>query len=150
MGKRKCAYFYLVPLPSTQLLNDAMLKQFLTTLQRSSSSEWRKVLYTYSVTSYSCSSRDDCVKISRLLYRDVAIGIFNVLTTSFYGMNQRIRRYKQKKKLISKISVDSNFTFLSYAWLCVFHCSNRLLCWIKSHVRDFFLWKLLSFHTENL
>ena len=47
-----------------------------------------------------------------------------------------IRRYKQKK-LISKISVDSNFTFSSYAWLCVFHCSHRLLCWIKSRVRDF-------------
>ena len=40
------------------------------------------------------------------------------------------------KKLISKISVDSNFTFLSYARLCVFHCSHRLLCWIKSRVRD--------------
>ena len=46
-----------------------------------------------------------------------------------------------KKKLISKISVDSNFTFSSCAWLCVFHCSHRLLCWIKSRVRDF-LWKL--------
>ena len=42
-----------------------------------------------------------------------------------------------KKKLISKISVDFNFTFSSYAWLCVFHCSHRLLCWIKSLVRDF-------------
>ena len=47
-----------------------------------------------------------------------------------------IRRYKPKK-FISKISVDSNFTFSSYAWLCVFHCSHRLLCWIKSRVRDF-------------
>ena len=47
-----------------------------------------------------------------------------------------IRRYKQKK-LISKISVDSNFTVSSYAWLCVFHCSHRLLCGIKSCVRDF-------------
>ena len=42
-----------------------------------------------------------------------------------------------KKKLISKISVDSDFPFSSYAWLCVFHCSHRLLCWIKSRVRDF-------------
>ena len=42
-----------------------------------------------------------------------------------------IRRYKQKK-LISKISVDSNFTFSSYAWSCVFHCSQRLPCWKKS------------------
>ena len=37
----------------------------------------------------------------------------------------------------SKISVNSNFTFSNYAWLCVFHCSHRLLCWIKSRVRDF-------------
>ena len=59
-----------------------------------------------------------------------------------------IRRYKQKK-LISKISVDSKFKFSSYAWLCVFHCSHRLLCWINSRVREF-LWKLLSFHTEMI
>ena len=57
-----------------------------------------------------------------------------------------IKRYK-KKKLISKISVDSNFMFSSYGWLCVFHCSHRLLCWIKSRIWDF-SWKLLSFHTE--
>ena len=59
-----------------------------------------------------------------------------------------IRRYKQKK-LKSKISVGSNFTFSSYAWLCVFHCSHRLLCYINSRVRDF-LWKLLSFHTKMI
>ena len=35
-----------------------------------------------------------------------------------------IRRYKQEH-LISKISADSNFTFSSYAWLCVFHCSHN-------------------------
>ena len=57
-----------------------------------------------------------------------------------------IRRCKQKQP-ISKISADSNSTFSSYAWSCVFHCSHRLLCCIKSRVRDF-LWKLLSFHTE--
>ena len=34
----------------------------------------------------------------------------------------------KKIKLIPKISVDSNS---SYAWLYVFHCSNRLLWWIK-------------------
>ena len=56
-----------------------------------------------------------------------------------------IRRCKQKK-LISKISVHSNFTFSSYA--CVFRCSHRPLCWMKSCIWDF-LWKLLSFHTEN-
>ena len=57
-----------------------------------------------------------------------------------------IRRYKQKK-LISKSSVDSNSMFSSYTWLYMFHCSHRLLCWIKSCVRDF-LWKFLSFHTK--
>ena len=33
-----------------------------------------------------------------------------ILTTSFYGMNQKMLT----KKLISKISVDSNFAFSSY------------------------------------
>ena len=54
-----------------------------------------------------------------------------------------IRRYKQEK-LISKISVDFNFTFFSYAWLCVFRCSHRLLCWIKSCVQNF-LWNCSHF-----
>ena len=61
-------------------------------------------------------------------------GIFCDFHNIFLCMN---RRYKQKK-LISKISVDSNRKFLCYAWFCVFHCSHRLLCWIKSRVRDFF------------
>ena len=39
-----------------------------------------------------------------------------ILTTPFYGMNQK---YKQQK-LNSKISVDSDFMFSSYAWVCVF------------------------------
>ena len=43
----------------------------------------------------------------------------------------------RQRKPISKISADSNFTFSSYAWLCVFHFSHRLLCWIKSCVRGF-------------
>ena len=60
-----------------------------------------------------------------------------MILTPFYAMNQKIGLFKQKT-LISKISVDSNFTFSSYAWLCVLHCSHRLLCWIKSRVRHFF------------
>ena len=37
-------------------------------------------------------------------------------TTSFYDMNQKIKtKTKTKKKIKSKISVDSNFTFSSYA-----------------------------------
>ena len=47
-----------------------------------------------------------------------------ILTTSFYDMNQKT----STKKLISKISVGSNFAFASYA-ICmiyaVFHCSVR-------------------------
>ena len=43
----------------------------------------------------------------------------------------------QKKGVSKIISLDSKFTFSSYVWLCVFHCSHRLLCWIKSRVRDF-------------
>ena len=39
-----------------------------------------------------------------------------------------------KKKKLIKISVDSNFTLSSYAWLCAFHCSHRLLCWRNSRV----------------
>ena len=40
-----------------------------------------------------------------------------ILTTSFYGMNQKIHcvTKKKKKKLIPKVSVDTNFTLSSYA-----------------------------------
>ena len=31
----------------------------------------------------------------------------------------------------------------------MFHCSHRLMCWIKSRVADF-LWQLISFHTEMI
>ena len=73
--------------------------------------------------------------------------LFNIQCFSHLCMAW-IRGYRSKK-LVSNILVDSSFTFSSYAWLCVFHCSHRLLCWIKSRVRDF-LWKLLSFHTEKI
>ena len=76
-------------------------------------------------------------------------GIFSDFNIIFLWHESEDTMYKQKK-LISKISVDSNFTFSSYAWLCVFHCSHRpcrLQCWIKRRVRDF-LWKLLSFHNK--
>ena len=33
-----------------------------------------------------------------------------------------------KKRVISKISVDSNFTFTSYAWLGALALLHRLLC----------------------
>ena len=33
--------------------------------------------------------------------------------------SEEVNQKKKKKKLISKISVDSSFTFSSYAWLCV-------------------------------
>ena len=50
-----------------------------------------------------------------------------------------------KKSLFPKFQLIPILRF--HAWLCVFHFSHRLLCWIKSHVWDF-LWKLLSFHTK--
>ena len=30
---------------------------------------------------------------------------------------------------LHKLSINSNVTFSSYAWLCVFHCSHRILYW---------------------
>ena len=41
-----------------------------------------------------------------------------ILTTSFYGMNQKIST--TTKKLISKISFDYNIMFSSFAWLSFF------------------------------
>ena len=53
-------------------------------------------------------------------------------------------------KVISKISVDSNFPFTSYAWLCALALLHqRLLCWIKSCQWDF-MQKKLSFHKEMI
>ena len=53
------------------------------------------------------------------------------------------------KKVISKISVDSNFTFSSYAWLRALALPHRLLCWINPCQPEF-MWKLLLFHTEMI
>ena len=36
-----------------------------------------------------------------------------------------LEEIKEKK---SKISVNSNFKFSSYAWFHLFHCSHGLLC----------------------
>ena len=55
-----------------------------------------------------------------------------------------------KKKLISKISVDSNFEFTSYAWLCCVSLLHRLQYWINCRWR-WFTWKLLSsFNTKMI
>ena len=59
---------------------------------------------------------------------------------------QKIGRYYWKK-LISKISVDSNISFTSYAWLCALILLCRLLCWINSQTWEF-LGKMLLFHLE--
>ena len=48
---------------------------------------------------------------------------WSVILTYFYDINL---------KVISKISVDSNFTFTSYAWLSALALLHKLLCWIKS------------------
>ena len=55
-----------------------------------------------------------------------------------------IRRYKQKKKHISKISVDSNFLFTSYAWLCSVSLPHIDYC-VELILIDK---KMLSFHKE--
>ena len=55
---------------------------------------------------------------------------------------------KQTKKFISKILVDSNFTFTSHAWLC---CVSFLHIdyFVESIVVDNNIHaKVLSFHTE--
>ena len=52
-----------------------------------------------------------------------------------------------KKKMISKISVDSNFTFTSYTGLCAMALLYRLQGLINSG-RWESMWKLLLFHTE--
>ena len=48
-----------------------------------------------------------------------------ILIKSFYDINQQILR---KKRLFPKFSVDSDFPFASYAWLCTLALLNRLLC----------------------
>ena len=53
---------------------------------------------------------------------------------------------------INQKSLFQNFSwfqFLHFQVMDDYHCSHRLLFWIKSHVRVF-LWKLLSFHTEMI
>ena len=47
-----------------------------------------------------------------------------ILTAPFYGINQKILT----KKIISKISVHSDFSFTSYVWLCAMALLHRLLC----------------------
>ena len=60
------------------------------------------------------------------------------LTTFFYGMNQKIKNKKNFVKF-SKFQLIPIFCFQVRHDYCVFHCSHRLLCWIKSCVQDF-LW----------
>ena len=50
-----------------------------------------------------------------------------------------------KKKAISKISVHSNISFTSYAWILL----NKLLCWINSLTREF-MGKLFLFEPEMI
>ena len=83
-----------------------------------------------------------------LLYLFFLKGIFSDSNNIFFMA--RIRRYKQKKSLFPKFQLKFQFYFFQVMpWLCVFHCSHRILCWIKSRVRDFLL-KMLSFHTEMI
>ena len=52
-------------------------------------------------------------------------------------------QYKQNK-LISKILVEYNFVFTSYAWLCVLYCSTDYYVVYKCK------WKMLLFHNETI
>ena len=56
-----------------------------------------------------------------------------VYTTSFYARNQK------NKKVISKISVDSSFTFISYAYMIMCIC---IICSVDYCV------KIALFQTE--
>ena len=51
-----------------------------------------------------------------------------LMLKDIFSDSNNIFLWHETKKIKSKISVDSNFTFSSYAWLSVFHCSHRLLC----------------------
>ena len=56
----------------------------------------------------------------------------------------RIWRYKQKKSPFPKFQLIPILCFqVMHDYRCVFHCSHRQLCWIKSLTQDF-LWELLS------
>ena len=58
-------------------------------------------------------------------------------------MNKEI---KTKEAYISKISVDSNFTFSGYAWFCS-HLKNYC---VELTLLDKHYVELLSFHTEMI
>ena len=47
------------------------------------------------------------------------------------------------QKLISKISVDYNFVFTSFAWLCVLDC-------FLDYCVVLFEWQMLSFHNDMI
>ena len=57
------------------------------------------------------------------------------------------KRYKQNQH-VSKMSVDSNFAFTSYAGLCVLVWLHGLLYLIKSRIYKTLWEKLLLFHKE--
>ena len=84
-----------------------------------------------------CRNKQNTLKCFMFFLYFLIKEIFSDSNNISYGMNQKIKKKKKKKHLISNIPVDSNFTFSSYEWLFVFHCSHRLLCWRKSSVRDF-------------
>ena len=131
-----------LPVPSV----DATLKKFLESVTPLFSKEENERLKKEAEVclNQSVSVSDVCVRSTKTsflsifelkwFFKNILLKEYSViLTTSFMSW---IIWYKQKN-LISKISVDSNFTFSSYAWICVFHCSHRLLCWIKSCEWDF-------------
>ena len=68
----------------------------------------------------------------------------------------KTKQNKTKKKLVSKILVDSNFTFSSYAWLCVCHyshdyrpCLLRLVSGITHHHTPKMVLRSVTFSTPK-
>ena len=78
-------------------------------------------------------------RICSCIFKGVISNSNNIL---LWHESEDIQKKKKKKK--KNTACFQNFTFSSYAWLCVFHCSHRILCGIR------FLWNLLSFHTEMI
>ena len=87
-------------------------------------------------------------------FTNVCVGVCVIVTKGivcdsnsifFCDMNQNI----WTQNIIYKISVNSNFTFASYAWLCALALLRRLLFQNKSHQWEF-MWKLLLFHNEMI
>ena len=79
-------------------------------------------------------------------------GIFSDSTNIFLwyeSEDTKKKKQKKKKSLFPKFQLIPVLCFQNMHDYVCFNCSHRLLCWIKSRVRDFPV-KMLSFHTEMI